>query len=177
MAEKLKKRLSRRAQERLNRALRAFDLTMLGLILTAVICAVICYLRGADLKEHASSGFTYWFLVVVGYLPMLVVNTVRALAKMPIPAAGENTELYVHTVVVLLWIAALWLTFRILGKRNTKSQLLHISTRVAQIILCWGAFQLCCWAITVGLNRGWRTVGKPYTKTEISQPSAPQVKK
>jgi len=173
MAEKYKKQLSRRAQERLNRALRAFDLTMLGIILVALLCTVICYFRGADLREHASSGFTYWFLVVIGYLPMLLVNVVRAITKLPIPATGEHTELYLHCLVVLIWVTALWLTLRILGKRNTKSPLLHISTRVAQIILCWGVFQLCCWAITVGLNRGWRTVGRPQTKTEISQPPAP----
>ena len=178
MAEKLKKRLSRRAQERLNRALRAFDLTMFGVLIVTIVCIVLCYFRGADLKPGASSGFAYWFVVMIDYLPMLPVNVVRAIAKMPIPAEGENTELYVHTVVVLLWLAALWLTIRILGKRNTKSQLLHVGTRVAQIILCWGAFQLCCWAITVGLNRGWRTVGKPQAqKTEISQPPAPQAKK
>lgn len=173
MAEKFKKRLSRRAQERLHRALRAFDLTLLGLILTAVLCAVICYFRGADLREHASSGFAYWFLVVVGYLPMLLVNVVRAIAKLPIPATGEHTELYLHCVVVLIWVTTLGLTVRILGKRNSKSQLLHIGTRIAQIILCWGVFQLCCWAITVGLNRGWRTVGKPQTKSEIVRPTVP----
>ncbi len=171
MAEKFKKRLSRRAQERLNRALRSFDLTLLGLILTALLCTVICYFRGADLKEHASSGFAYWFLVVVGYLPMLLVNAVRAIAKLPIPSTGEHTELYLHCVVVLIWMTALGLTLRTMGKRNTKSQLLHISTRVAQIVLCWGVFQLCCWAITIGLNRGWRTVGKPQAKTELAQPA------
>ncbi len=160
MAEKFKKRLSRRAQERLNRALRAFDLTMLGLLLCVVLCAVICYFRGADLKAHASSGFAYWFIVVTGYLPMMAVNAGRLLLQMPIPAPGEQTELVVQTAVVCLWLAALWLVLRTVGKRNGKSQFLHISTRLAQIMLCWGVFQLCCVAIAIGINRCSRLPGK-----------------
>lgn len=173
MAERYKKTLSRRNQERLNRALRSFDLAMLGVLIVTIVCEVLCYFRGADLKPGASSGFAYWFLVMIGYLPMLPVNVVRAIAKLPIPATGEHTELYLHSAVILIWLAALWLTLRTLGKRNFKSQLLHIGMRVAQIILCWGVFQLCCWAITVGLNRGWRTAEKPAAKTEIAQQPAP----
>ena len=176
MAEKYKKPISRRAQERLNRALRAFDLTMLGLLIVTIVCEALCYFRGADLKPGASSGFAYWFLVMIGYLPMLPVNVVRTIAKLPIPAPGEYTEFYLHGAVILIWLAALWLTLRTLGKRTFKSQLLHIGTRVAQIILCWGVFQLCCWAIAVGLNRGWRAVEKPQAKTEIAQPPAPPQK-
>jgi len=154
MAEKFKKRLSRRAQERLNRALRSFDLTMLGILAVVIVCTVICYFRGADLKAHASSGFAYWFLVVTGYLPMLLINAVRAIFKMPIPATGEHAELFIHGIADVVWVAILWLTIRIAGKRNTKSQMLHISTRLAQIMLCWGVFQLCCVAIAIGWNRG-----------------------
>ena len=158
--EKFKKRLSRRAQERLNRELRTFDLTILGILIVTIVCGVLCYFRGADLKPGASSGFAYWFMVVVGYLPMLPVNAVRAIAKMPIPATGEHIELYLYTIVDCIWVAVLWLAIRIAGKRNAKVQLLHIATRVAQIMLCWGVFQLCCWAIAVGLNRSWRTAEK-----------------
>ena len=156
MAEKFKKRISSRAQERLNRAVRAFDLSMAGLLLVAAVCGVISYFRGADLAAHASSGFAYWFLVVVGYIPMLPVNLVRSICGMPIPAPGAHTELYLQSAAVFVWLIVLWLTFRTVGKRNGKSQLLHIATRVAQIFLCWGVFQLCCMGIAIGLNRGGR---------------------
>ena len=98
MAEKFKKRLSRRAQERLSHALRAFDLTMLGILLVAALCFAISYFRGADLKAHASSGFAYWFLVVIGYPPMLFVNAVRATCGMAIPAPGPHGELFLVSV-------------------------------------------------------------------------------
>ena len=181
MAEKFKKRLSRRAQERLNRALRTFDLTILGIVVVAAVCAVISFRGTTLINGYASSGFAYWFLVVVGAPPMLLINLFRTMRQMDIPAQGKYTELYLLSTVVFVWVTALWLTIRIIGKRNTKSQLLHISTRMAQIILFWGVFQICCWAITVGWNRGGnrfcrhdRTV---QVKTEISAPAADDQKK
>ncbi len=144
MADKTKKRLSRRAQERLSRALRAFDLTMLGMVLVGAPSFAICYFRGADLRSPAPSGFAYLFLVAIGYPPMLLVNAARELFGMPIPAPGAHGDLFLVGVTDLVWATGLWLTVRILGKRDTKSELLHVSTRLAQIVLCWGVFQLCC---------------------------------
>ena len=163
MAEKFKKRLSRRAQERLNREVRAFDLTMLALLIVTVVCGVLCYFRGADLKPGASSGFAYWFLVVLGYLPMIVINLFRTICGMPIPATREHVELFLHGGSSLFLVAACWLAFRIVGKRNNDTQLLHICLRVAQIFICWGVFQLCCMGITVGLHRGGRASMQPST--------------
>ena len=156
MAEKTKKRTSRRAQERFNRALRAFDMSMLALMLTSLFCAAISFFRGADLAANASSGFAYWFLVVVGWLPMLPVNAARVLLNLPIPAAGEHAELFLLTAVVLVFIAAVWAALRIAGKRTGKTASLHVATRIAQIILCWGLFQIGCVAVTAGWNRGGR---------------------
>ena len=164
MAEKFKKRLSRRAQERQKRELRNFDLSMLALLIVTLVCGALCYFRGADLKPGASSGFAYWFLVVVGYLPMLVVNLFRTICRMPIPATREHVELFLHGGSALFLVAACWLTFRIAGKRGNKTQLLHICMRMAQIFICWGVFQLCCMGVTVGLNRGGRaSVQSPTT--------------
>ena len=144
----------------MNRALRAFDLTMLGLVLIAVVCGVICCFRGADLKAGASSGFAYWFLVVTGYLPMLVVNCVRLAFRHPVPAAEMVHEVVILTSTVIVWMAGLWIAFRIAGKRDTKSQTLHIATRLAQIVLCWGVFQLGCAAFTA-VER-WFGVAVPF---------------
>ena len=161
MADKFKKRLSRRAQERLDRELRNFDLSMLALVIVTIVCGVLCFFRGADLKPGASSGFAYWFLVVVGYLPMLIVNLFRTICRMPIPAVREHVELFLHGGSALFLVTASWLTFRIIGRRSNKTQLLIVCTRMAQIFICWGVFQLCCMGITVGLNRGGRASVQP----------------
>ena len=56
MAERYKKTLSRRNQERLNRALRSFDLAMLGVLIVTIVCEVLCYFRG---KFTHSSPFQF----------------------------------------------------------------------------------------------------------------------
>lgn len=169
MTDKFKKRLSRRAQERLNHEVRAFDLTMLALLIVTVVCGALCYFRGADLKPGASSGFAYWYLVVVGYLPMILINLFRTICRMPIPATREHVELFLHGGSALLLTIICWLVFRIVGRRNNQVQLLHICTRVAQIYLCWGVFQLCCMGITVGLNRGGRASVKTAATAKQTQ--------
>lgn len=173
MAEKTKKRTSRRAQERFNRALHTFDMTMLALTLTSLFCAAISFFRGADLTANASSGFAYWFLVVVGWLPMLPVNAVRALLGLPIPAAGEHAELFLQTAVVLVSLAAVWTALRIAGRRTGKTASLHIATRIAQIILCWGLFQIGCVAVTAGWNRGGRAAVCADSSAKAARAAAP----
>ncbi len=177
MAEKMKKRTSRRAQERFNRARRSFDLTMLALAMTSLFCAAVSYLRGADLAANASSGFAYWFLVVLGYLPMLLVNAVRVLLNWPIPAAGEHTELSLLTAAVIAFLTATWLAVRIAGKRSGKVEGMHIATRVAQIILCWGLFQIGCVAITAGWNRGGSAVVRSDSKAKTFKLPPTQIAK
>ena len=156
MAEKYKKRLSRRAQERLKHALRVFDFTMLGIVLVTLICLVICFFLGTDLKGASPAGFAYWFIVVVACPPMLLVNTVRAVFGLPIPAPGVRGELFLQSTTALIWVAVLWVVFRTIGKRDTKSQLLLVSTRLAQIMLCWGLFQLCCVVLAINFSAGAR---------------------
>ena len=169
MADKFKKRLSRRAQERLNHELRTFDLTMLALLIVTLVCGALCYFRGADLKPGASSGFAYWFLVVVGYLPMILINLLRTICRMPIPAVREHVELFLHGGSALFLVTVSWLALRIVGRRNNQVQLLHICTRMAQIFICWGVFQLCCMGITVGLNRGGRASVQPSATCRQAQ--------
>ncbi|MBQ6353058.1 MAG: hypothetical protein IJJ28_07315 [Lentisphaeria bacterium] len=176
MAEKMKKRTSRRAQERLQRARRSFDLAMLALALTSLFCAAISYLRGADLAANASSGFAYWFLVVVGYLPMLPVNAVRALLNLPVPAPGKHTELLLLTVTVLVFLAVVWQAVRIVGKRSGKVTVIHIATRIVQIVLCWGLFQIGCVAVTAGWNRGGRAVVSRDAAPKTAKAALPSVK-
>ena len=156
MAEKYKKRLSRRAQERLDHAVRVFDLTMLGIVLVSLICLVICFFLGTDLRGASPAGFAYWFLVVVACPPMLLVNTVRAVFGLPIPAPGAHGELFLQSATAIVWVVVLWAVFRILGKRDTKSQVLLVSTRLAQIMLCWGLFQLCCVVLAINFSSGAR---------------------
>ena len=159
MAEKNKKRFSRRAQERLKCQLRNFDLVMLGLALTIVAAAALCSFGAVDLSKPNAAGFAYWFLVVQSYLPLGLVSGFRALfhATSPTPVAGP----WMLAVADLAWTAALWIVLRLLGKRNSKSRLLQISTQLALVILVWGWFQLLCAVIATGVH------------AEAARPAAP----
>ena len=153
MAGKMKKNLSRRAQERLNRQLRAFDLAMLGVVLTTLAAGAVCILGTTALDRPGTGGFAYWYIVVLSYPPMLLLNFFKLLfggSALPQGSCGAG----VLTAVTLGCDLLLWMVIRILGKRNNKSELLNVCTKFALILLCWGCFQLLCAAVFAGLDHG-----------------------
>ena len=176
MAVKIKKRMSRRAQERLNRQLRVFDLTMLGLGVVTVAAGVICIYGKAALGGASASGFAFWYLVVQSCLPMGLLSGCKALLGLAPLAPGANEAGFLMAVD-LGWFLVLWAVVRVLGKRNSKSQLLHVSTRVALVILCWGCFQLLCSVVFAGWNHGGlasyhrRFASPPETRQSLPAPA------
>lgn len=169
MAEKTKKRLSRRAQERLKRQLRAFDLTLLGLGIATIAAGAICAAGSPALDRSGASGFAFWYLVVQSYLPMSVFGSVAAVAGVTLPAAGAAGAKFLVALDLGCYFV-LWLVLRVLGKRNNKSPLLHVSTRIALIVLCWGCFQLGC-AVVVA---GWKGGGFASYHRVLTAPGASQ---
>lgn len=155
MAEKTKKRLSRRAQERLNAKLRAFDLVMLALAVTIVLSGATCFFGEPSLSGHDPAGFSLWFLRVYAFPPLAVWHGVKALLKLPAGMSGGH-GLYILTAIAFVWNFALWLVIRIMGKLNNKSSLLHVSTRFAQMFLLWGIFQLLCVGTAAGCRHNMK---------------------
>jgi len=170
MAEKTKKRLSRRAQERLNHQLRSFDLVMLGLALTTAAAAAVCSFGTVDLGKSSAAGFAYWFLVVQSYLPLGLISGFRTLFRISPAAAAPGP--WMLAVADIVWCAVLWAVLRILGKRNNKSQLLHVSTRLALVVLVWGWFQLLCAVIAAGVHA---ESPRPESSAAPAAPAAPAV--
>lgn len=148
-----KKRLSRRAQERLNRQLRAFDLTMLGIGITTVAAGFVCAFGNTALGGANAAGFAFWYLIVQSYLPLGLLSGIKALFGLAPFAPGANEANFL-VAVDLVWFLVLWAVLRMLGKRNGKSALLHISTRLAAVLLWWGWFQLLCAVVVAGWNHG-----------------------
>ena len=151
MAEKTKKRLSRRAQERLNAKLRSFDLVMLGLALVIVFSGAVCVLGTPSLDGHEPAGFALWFLRVYAFLPLAVWHALKALWKLPV-GMSRGYGLYILPAIAFAWNFLLWLVIRILGKRDSKSPVLHVATRFAQMFLIWGIFQLLCVGAAAGCS-------------------------
>ena len=153
MAEKGKKRLSRRAQERLRRSLRTFDLTMLAVAATVAVAGFVCTFGHTSLDGANPAGFALWFLLMLSYPLLGTLSVVKALCGLP-PLVPGTSEAGFLVALDLGWCVFLWLLLRYLGKRHSKSALLHISTRIALVILCWGWFQLLCAAAMLGWERG-----------------------
>ena len=105
---------------------------------------------------------------------MWPVNGIRALLGLPIPAASRVNELALLVATVLVWLTALWLAIRIAGRRSSKSATLHIATRIAQIILVWGLFQLFCMAAVIGWNRGGKVAYRHDAAGRSAAPTAPE---
>lgn len=153
MAGKMKKTLSRRAQERLNHQLRAFDLAMLGIGITTAAAGLVCAFGTTSLDRPGAAGFAYWYIVVQSCLPMGLLNGMRALFGTSAFSAAIDGAGFL-TATVLVWDFLLWAVLRFFGKRNGKSSFLQIFTRFALILLCWGCFQLLCAAVVAGWNHG-----------------------
>lgn len=162
MAGKIKKRLSRRAQERLNRQLRAFDLAMLGVGITTAASGIVCAFGSTALDRPGAAGFAFWYIVVQSCLPMGILNGARALfgSSAFSPAADGPGFL---TAAVLIWDFVLWAVLRAVGKHNNKSSILHICTKFALVVFFWGCFQLLCAVVTAGWNRGGAVQRQPQT--------------
>ena len=175
MAEKPKKRLSRRAQERLNAKLRAFDLTMLGLAVVIVLSGAVCFLGDPSLDAHDPAGFGVWFLRFYAFPPLGMWHGVKALLKLP-GGMSRGYGLYILPAIAFAWNFALWLVIRILGKRDGKSPVLHVATRFAQMFLLWGIFQLFCGGIVAGCRHNLGAPADNAAKTVQSAPAETQSK-
>ena len=170
MAEKTKKRLSRRAQERLNAQLRSFDLVMLALALVIVLSGAVCALGNPSLGEHEPAGFALWFLRVYAFLPLAVWHGFKALLKLP-GGMSCGYGLYILPAIAFVWNFVLWLVIRIMGKRDSKSPVLHVSTRFAQMFLLWGVFQLVCVGTAAGCRHHMSAPAGSAEKTVQSAPA------
>ena len=170
MAEKTKKRLSRRAQERLNAKLRAFDLTMLGLAVVIVLSGAVCFLGDPSLDAHDPAGFGVWFLRLYAFPPLGVWHGVKALLKLP-GGMSRGYGLYILPAIAFAWNFLLWLVIRTSGKRDGKSPVLHVATRFAQMVLVWGLFQLFCAGTAAGCRHNMGAANDNAAKTVQSAPA------
>ena len=170
MAEKTKKRLSRRAQERLNAQLRSFDLVMLALGVVIVLSGVVCFFGTPSFSGSEPAGFSLWFLRVYAVLPLAVWHGLKALLKLP-GGMSRGYGLYILPAIAFIWNFALWLVIRILGKRDTKSPVLHVATRFAQMFLLWGIFQLVCVGTAAGCRHHLSAPAGSTAKTVSSAPA------
>lgn len=180
MANKNKKRLSRRAQERRSRLLKKFDLVMLGIGLNIVIAGFICLCGDTSLKAGGAASFSYWCLMVYSYIPMGVVAAVKSICSEPFVSGVYASNLL--AAVGFIWFLLLWLSVRTIACITNRMNILHVAFRIATVLLIWGWFQVICSAVVFtwrdsGFGTYHTTLGVPASPSGAETQSAPSLNK
>ena len=142
--------VSRRQSEKKRRNGRIFNATVAGILVALALAA--CFLgRTADaVCDSSAAGFVGWMLVSIGYAPLLIHASARALF-------GEAVAIPVHAwhlaAVDAVWIVFLWAAVRFAARRKG-ADFLRRAGHVALIVCVWCFFQLGCFAVAKISRRG-----------------------
>ena len=145
MAGKVKKTPSRRGQEKLNRALRRFDLATLGVVGLILLSCLSCWNARYHLGGSSAAGFVYWFLVVISYPVLIAGHLILDAAGIPTDfIAGREAP--VLSGAALLFVVAVWGVTRSILKRRGDVNTLRVAGNFMLIFFAWGLFQIACGA-------------------------------
>lgn len=147
MSKKSKKRQEsrRRYSEKKRRYARLFDIAALGVLAVIVICAMILYKADCPVADASGAGFAGWFLLVFGYIPLLVYGMVNAVAGMP-QIMPDPAGVWFLAGADAVMLAVIWTVVRVLCKRRPPD-FTRCAWHILMLILYWGIFQLCCCAV------------------------------
>ncbi len=167
MGKKNKKRQEsrRRYSEKKRRYARLWDWTTLAMLAVIVIGALIVY--GASLGKVAASSasFAGWFLLVIGYLPLLLVEAVELLLGLA-PTAPAAASAAMLGITDAIFLALIWLGVRLIGQRRPPD-FTRCAWHFLLIFFYWGLFQLLC----CGLSLLWAH----HRVVHEEQPPAPVI--
>lgn len=128
---------------------RRFDWAVLLLAGVIVIIAALAAGHHYKLSSADPYGFLLWFLLVVGHLPMEIIEFTAKL----IGIDGKAIENFVdHREALLLGICNLtmlgicWAVLRFPVLKRYGSEPLRIATIFLRLLFFWGLFQICCFS-------------------------------
>lgn len=155
MGKKNKKRQEsrRRYSEKKRRYARLWDWTALGVLALIIICALIVHL--AEVEKVAApgagfAGFAGWFLLVIGYLPLLVAEAAELLAGLP-PTAPTAATAVALGIADTVFLALVWGVVRLVG-RHRAPDFTRCAWHFLLIVFYWGIFQLLCSGLSLLWN-------------------------
>ncbi len=141
----------RRYSEKRGLYKRRFDWTVLGIVALVALAAFAVESTQSALCGNTCGGFAGWFLVVIGYVPLLLCAFVRSVfgsAAAVVPTQAWHLAVVDFAYLVLLWFALRWIA------RRHSSEFLRRAWHIALIIFCWGAFQLAIFAASALWQKG-----------------------
>lgn len=149
MSKKKKKNISpsRSAASGFFAKIHRFDWTVLMVAGIILLNALAALGHSYHLDKPDPYGFPVWFLLLIGHLPMEIIEFSAKVAGVE----GETIENFIrHREALLLGIcdltvlAAVWAIMRFVIFKRFGAEPLRIAIIFLRLIFFWGIFQLCC---------------------------------
>lgn len=132
----------RRYSEKKRRYSRLFDMTVAGIALLILISVLVVGNSTSLLSDCSGAGFAKWFLVVLGYLPVMIYGVIRCCCGM-----CASTDIWESVRVLGLvdfgFLLLIWAAIRFVGRRHSPD-FTRRAWHLMLIIFYWGIFQLLC---------------------------------
>lgn len=137
--------------------LRRFDWDTLLLAAVIIIISALAATHPYKLSEADPYGFLIWFLLIIGYLPMEIIEFTAKLSG----TDGKTIENFIaHREAVLLglcnliMLAACWAVMRFYVLKRYGTEPLRTAAIFFRLIFFWGIFQLCCFVAVKNWSDG-----------------------
>ena len=136
---------------------RRFDLTVL--LVAVVICIAALLGAGHPYKLDSADpyGFLIWFLLLLGHVPMEIIEFTARLAGVEgqtIENFTRNREAILLGICNLLVLALCWSIMKFYVLKRYGTEPLRIAVIFLRIVFFWGIFQLFCFAAVKNWSDG-----------------------
>lgn len=157
----------RRYNEKRGHLKMLFDWTSLGVVILVALSALAVEGTRSALCGQSCGSFAGWFLMVLGYVPLLLCALVRLIFGDN--AAFVPTQAWHLATVDFIYLVIIWGAVRWIARRHS-SEFLRRAWHIALIVFCWGAFQLAIFAASALWQKGGIADAAPgYLRNEVSQ--------
>jgi hypothetical protein len=126
---------------------RKFDWLVLSLAFIILLVAALAAGNPYKLDSADPYGFLVWFLLLLGHLPMEIIEFAARLSGVDgatIENIIKNREALLLGVCDLTVLAVFWAVMRFAVLKRYGSEPLRIAAIFLQLLIFWGIFQLFC---------------------------------
>ena len=150
--------LSRRGRERLQQAVRRFDIFTTIMAFLLILAMIVCNSHPYELGANRPDGFAAWLLLFLAYIPLEIVGLATWLLGLQNSALVhmlvEQHQTLALGIFDLAMLLAVWLVVHFYCSRRFGANFIRTATMIMTILVAWGTFQLGCMGAVVVWNRG-----------------------
>lgn len=156
---------------------RRFDLTVLMVGIVILLVSLLAVGHPYKLDRADPYGFLIWFLLLLGHLPMEIIEFCAQLAGVEgksIDNFTRNREALLLGACNLFVLLTCWITLKFYVLKRYGTAPLRIAVMFLRLIFFWGIFQLFCFAAVKNWSDG--KVNPLHRDLKKTQPEAVQKK-